>query len=106
MRLILSLAIFFAWISLSSVALADAVVVVKLRDSAGKPAEGKVTLTLKEKTYSCQTQQGTCSMSDVPGGTYQVSVQPASGSHAPTRQVMIPPSGKVELYVASEGTKS
>jgi hypothetical protein len=106
MRQVLSLAILFTGFFFSSVAFADAVVVVKLRDSAGKPVEGKVTLTLKEKTYSCQTQQGTCTINDVPGGTYQVAAQPASGSRAPTRQVMIPPSGKVELYVSSERTKA
>jgi hypothetical protein len=89
-------------------ALADALVIVVLRDSAGKTAEGKVILSADDKgvKYSCQTQKGKCSMAAVPGGSYKVTVEPTKGSAPPARKVMIPPSGKVELYVASEGTKT
>ena len=93
---------------LAATAFADALVVVVLRDSGGKPAEGKVTLAASDNgvKYTCQTRKGRCSMAQVPGGSYQVTVEPVKGSAPPARKVMIPPLGKVELYVASEGTKT
>ncbi|MBN1652707.1 MAG: hypothetical protein JXA30_02915 [Deltaproteobacteria bacterium] len=107
MRLILSIFIMAASIALTTTVFADALVVVTLRDSKGKPVEGKVTLIAKDKSkiYGCQTQKGSCDISDVPGGSYQVNVQLANGSAPPLREVMIPPSGKVELYVSAERPK-
>ncbi len=92
----------------AATALADALVIVVLRDSAGKPAEGKVVLTASEKgaKYSCQAKKGKCSMAKVPGGSYEVTVELTKGNAPPARKVMIPPSGKVELYVSTQGTKT
>ncbi len=103
MRRVTALAVVFAWLLSAGIALADALVVVKLRDSDGKPAEGKVTLVPvgKGEKHSCKTSEGTCRISGVPGGSYKVTVKPASGTPPPSRKAMIPPSGKVELFVST-----
>lgn len=88
----------------ATVALADAVVTVNVRDGAGQPADGKVTLTADAggQTYSCQTQNGTCQIPKVPGGNYKASVVPNGSTQATApRGVMIPPSGKVSLIVST-----
>lgn len=89
---------------LASVAFADAAVTVNVRDAAGRPADGKVTLTadVGGQVFSCQTQNGTCQIPKVPGGNYKASVVP-NGSTQPTapRGVMIPPVGKVSLIVST-----
>jgi len=92
-----------SWLFLFNIASAEALVVVKLRDPDGNPAEGTVTLKAsgKEGEYKCKTSKGACNISGVPGGTYNVIVVPASGSSPPPRKVMIPPSGKVELFVST-----
>ena len=95
----------FAWLFLVSIASADAVVVVKLRDPDGNPADGKVTLKAvgKKGEHKCQTSKGMCQISGVPGGKYMVVVVPDSGSAPSPRKAMIPPSGKVELFVSTGG---
>lgn len=89
---------------LVSVVMADALVVVNVRNGAGEPADGKVTLVAQAggKTCSCQTREGKCEIPAVVGGNYTVSVVP-NGSDQPTapRAVMIPPSGKVSLIVST-----
>ncbi len=89
---------------LSSVALADAVVTVNVRDAGGRPADGKVTLTADAggQVFSCQTQNGTCQIPKVPGGNYKASVVPNGSTQATApRGVMIPPVGKVSLIVST-----
>lgn len=88
----------------ATVALADAVVTVNVRDAAGQPADGKVTLTadVGGQTYSCQTNKGTCQIPTVPGGNYKASVVPHGSNQATApRGVMIPPAGKVSLIVST-----
>jgi hypothetical protein len=105
-RPVLVAALSIALVFITGVALADALVVVSLRGSDGKPVEGSVTLTAvsgKGEPRSCHTQQGTCRIAGVPGGLYTVTVKPASGSPPPPRKAMIPPSGKVDLFVSTGG---
>ena len=85
----------------SSVAFADALVVVQLRGD--DPPEGRVTLTARqgEGTFSCQTEGGTCRIDGVPGGSYSVRFRPDEGPAAAATQAMIPPSGTVTLHVAT-----
>lgn len=88
----------------ASVAFADAAVTVNVRDAAGQPADGKVTLTadVGGQVYSCQTQQGTCQIPNVRGGNYKASVVPNGSTQATApRGVMIPPAGKVSLIVST-----
>ncbi len=84
-----------------AVALADALVVVRLRGE--DPSEGTVTLTARqgESTYSCHTHEGTCRMDEVPGGSYSVRFQPDEGDPGPVSHAMIPPTGTVTLHVAT-----
>lgn len=91
-------------LAVSSVALADALVVVNVRGENGAPADGQVTLTAEAggQTYSCQTQAGKCELPKVPGGSYKASVVPRGSNLAtPPRAVMIPPAGKVSLIVST-----
>jgi hypothetical protein len=80
-----------------SVARADALVVVRVTGAS----EGRVTLTRPGgPSYSCQTQNRTCRINGVPGGTYQASFAPATGRPVVQRQpVMIPPSGTATVVV-------
>jgi hypothetical protein len=86
--------------TLSAPALADAKVVVELKDKAGAPADGTVELKKGGETkHSCTTQAARCELSGVPGGMYTVEVkQPGKPSPKP-KEVMIPPSGEVKLIV-------
>ena len=87
-----------------SVAFADALVVVNVRDASGRPVDGTVTLTaeLGGQAYTCQTHAGACEIPKVPGGSYKASVVPTGSSQAtPPRAVMIPPTGKVSLIVST-----
>ncbi len=87
----------------ASVAAADAVVVVHVRDPQAHPAEGRITLTPKGggASHSCTTHAGTCRIAGVPGGQYQATLVPTHGTAPPARTVMIPPSGTVTLIVSS-----
>jgi len=87
----------------ASSASADAEVTVQLRDAAGKPADGDVSLVDKAGAVkaSCSTTAGKCQMSGVAGGSYTVKVAPKKGKPPKPRKVMIPPSGKVSLIVSA-----
>jgi hypothetical protein len=82
---------------------AEAVVVVKVRTPAGKAAEGRVTLVPRGdgERHSCTTKGGTCRMEGVPGGSYEVRLDPAEGQAPSPRRVMIPPSGEATLIVST-----
>lgn len=84
---------------------AEAVVVVQVRTPDGEVANGKVTLERRgdERRYSCTTEEGNCRITGVPGGRYQVLLEPEEGESPPPRNVMIPPSGKVTLIVSTGG---
>lgn len=84
----------------SSVAMADALVHVKVR---GTQSEGRVTLTPAGggQTYSCETTDQECRIDAVPGGRYRVTFQPESGAAARPTHAMIPPTGTVTLFVSA-----
>jgi hypothetical protein len=92
-------------LALAQTAFADAQVTVELKDKAGKPTDGEVSLHAKsgprasEKVASCVTQAGRCEMANVPGGLYEAHVKPKSGPEPKPRVVMIPPEGKTTLIV-------
>ncbi len=91
-----------AWSVAPQSASAQALVIVKVRDSGDKPVDGKVTLESKDKksTYTCQTSSGTCKIENVAGGLHVVTFNPKAGKPSNPRNVMIPPQGKVTLFVA------
>jgi hypothetical protein len=84
-------------------ALAEARVEVQLKDAEGKPAEGVVSLHAKDgaKIASCKTSRGKCEMTGVPGGNYEVRVQPDKGEAPKPRSAMIPPEGTAKLIVST-----
>src|SRR5688572_14460066 len=83
----------------TSLALAQARVVVEVRNPGGIIADGELTLTAVSggATFSCRTVAGTCELSDVPGGQYTATLRPANGNPPAPRTVVIPPSGRVTL---------
>lgn len=89
--------------ALSGVALAQAKVVVELKDAAGKPTDGEVSLHNKagEKVAACKTDAGTCEMPGVAGGNYEVRVVPVKGAAPKPRSAMIPPEGTATLIVST-----
>jgi len=93
-----------AWVALlGGTALAEARVAVELKDAAGKPADGEVSLHQKtgEKVAACKTTAGKCEMAGVPGGNYEVRVAPAKGAAPKPRSAMIPPEGTATLIVST-----
>lgn len=84
-------------------AFADAKVVVELKDAAGKPADGEVSLHKKtgEKIATCKTAAGKCEMAGVAGGNYEVRVVPEKGAAPKPRSAMIPPEGTATLIVST-----
>jgi hypothetical protein len=84
-------------------AAADALVVVKLKDGSGLPADGTVILLdgSSKTVASCEAKKGSCEMKNVAGGSYTVTVKPVKGDAPKPRKVMIPPTGKVTLVVTS-----
>jgi hypothetical protein len=85
----------------TATALADALVVVRVQGE-GAP-EGRVTLTARRggRTYSCETEEHTCRINGVPGGSYRVEFAPSEGETPPPRTAMIPPAGTVTLVVSA-----
>lgn len=82
---------------------AQASVHVQVRTPNGKSADGKVILEghAGGHRYSCTTAAGACRIDGVPGGSYEVRLQPKKGHAPPPREVMIPPSGEVTLIVST-----
>jgi hypothetical protein len=95
---------FIAFISLTWAlalpALADAKVVVELKDKDGAPTDGTVELKKGGETkHTCTTQAARCEIAGVPGGMYTVEVKQAGKPSPKPKEVMIPPSGEVKLIV-------
>lgn len=90
-------------VALAGPALAEATVVVELKDASGKAAEGEVGLYTKagEKVATCTTRAGRCEMAGVAGGSYEVRVVPAAGKPPKPRSAMIPPDGTATLIVST-----
>lgn len=82
-----------------NVAHAEASVLVKLRGEG----DGEVQLVPAAggQAYSCKTSGGSCRIDGVPGGQYVVKFKPGEGKAPGDRSAMIPPSGTVELFVAT-----
>ncbi|HEX2675435.1 MAG TPA: hypothetical protein VHM19_02315 [Polyangiales bacterium] len=97
----LSLVVSASWPA--SLAFAEALVSVQLKDPQGKPADGKVELSdaAGKVVATCDAHGGQCEMKDVPGGLLTVTVKPEKGAAPKPKKVMIPPSGKVSLVVAT-----
>jgi hypothetical protein len=75
----------------AALALAEPEVIVYVRRS-GEPIEATVAVTDDEgHAVSCETENGQCSLSGL---------APGSGRRAESRPVVIPPDGKVSLFVA------
>lgn len=87
----------------AAVALADALVLVKVRGEGA--SDGRVTLTPVADDggdpRSCVTEDGECRIDGVPGGSYRVEFEPDQGDAPPPRTAMIPPSGTVTLFVSA-----
>lgn len=99
-----ALALLLSLASITSVALADALVNVQVRSEGGAPVDGVVVLRSRanaETTYQCTTSQGDCHMDNVPGGQYTATFTPTGGASQAPRTVMIPPAGTVSLRVAA-----
>lgn len=100
--MLLLAAAFLAAPLVPSMARADAVVVVQVRDAQGRPAEGTVTLASGGRSFQCTTTSGSCTLSGVPGGMFSVTVTPrGGGASPPPTTAMIPPSGRVSLIVST-----
>ena len=86
---------------------AQALVIVKVRASGDQTVDGKVSLQTKDgkSSYSCQTSGGTCKIENVGGGLHVVTFTPQKGAASKPRNVMIPPQGKVTLFVAPGRTE-
>jgi hypothetical protein len=88
----------------ASLALADALVVVTVKDG-NQPvaADGQVTLEPRGegRSYACTTASGVCRINGVAGGLYRVRFTPRGGTPTALRTVMIPSEGTVQLNVAA-----
>ncbi len=88
----------------STVAFADALVHVQVRNPSNEPVDGSVTLRPRaggDQTYRCQTEGGDCDIHGVPPGLYTVTFAPPSGEATPPRNVVVP-EGRVTLRVAAQ----
>jgi hypothetical protein len=84
----------------ATVALAEPEVIVYVRRS-GEPIEATVTVTDDEgHAVSCETENGQCSLSGLASGRHLVVAVDRSGRRAESQPVVIPPDGKVSLFVA------
>ncbi len=83
----------------AAAALAEPVVIVYVR-RAGEVAEATVVVTDDDgNTASCDTQNGSCSLTGLAPGRHVVVARAADGRRAESRPVVIPPDGKVSLFV-------
>jgi hypothetical protein len=87
---------------LPATALANALVVVRVRGPEGTP-EGRVVLKSRDggREFSCQTHELTCRIDHVPGGRYSVHFEPRGGRGTRPKPAMIPPEGTATLFVSA-----
>jgi hypothetical protein len=81
---------------------ADAVVNVKVRSGDNRPVDGRVQLSGDGGTFTCTTNQGSCTLRGVPGGRYIAVFTPKSGKATAPKSVMIPPDGQADLHIAAK----
>jgi hypothetical protein len=80
-------------------ALAEPTVIVYVR-RAGEPVDATVTVTDDQgNTATCETENGSCSLDGLAPGRHTVVAQARDGQRAQSRPVLIPPDGKVSLFV-------
>lgn len=89
------------FLSLPSIAYADATVVVEVKRPDGSAADGVVQLTQGASRLRCTTTKGRCEIKGVAGGVYTVELEQAGRPASRPKTVMIPPSGEVKLIVAA-----
>lgn len=98
-----ALALVAAWaiLGVAAPALADPIVVVYVRRQGTQVADAEVILRDADGVIgTCRTTGGTCEIRGVPPGRATVSARDAQGNETPGRPVMIPPDGRVSLFVA------
>lgn len=82
-----------------TVALADATVVTYVRRN-GTPSDAEVFLVDESgHVVTCRTVDGSCRLDALPGGRYSVYAETRAGERTPSRSVVIPPDGKVSLFI-------
>lgn len=92
-----------AMVSLPTVASAEATVQVQVRSADGEVVDGTVTLRgAEDRTYSCTTEDGRCTLEDVVGGLYVVTLVRTTGPSPDPRTVMIAPTGSVDLHISAD----
>jgi hypothetical protein len=97
----LSLAAVVAILGFAAPALAEPVIVVHLRGSGNSVTEAEVILRDADGIVgSCRTTGGTCEITGARPGRATVSARLPQGDETPGRSVLIPPDGKVSLFVA------
>lgn len=88
-------------VAIPSTAMADPIVVVHVRRHGSQPADATVVLRDADGVVgTCRTVESTCEIRGVPPGLHTVSAQDDQGNETPGRPVMIPPDGRVSLFVA------
>ena len=88
-------------LAIAAPALAEPIVVVHVRRQGTQVADAEVILRDADGVVgSCRTTAGTCEIRGVPPGRATVSARDAEGNETPGRPVMIPPAGRVSLFVA------
>jgi len=93
--------LFVAIVAIAGSALAEPVVVVHVRRGGTEAADAEVVLRDADGIVgSCRTSRGTCEIRGVPPGRATVSARDEQGNETPGRPVLIPPDGKVSLFVA------
>lgn len=98
-RLILLIVLLLAVLPVS-VALAEALVVVRVHAADDRPVAGRVVLSQQGGAeHSCTVEAGGCRIDGVPGGRYVARFHPAEGPVWAPQTVMIPPEGTVELTI-------
>ena len=84
----------------AAVALAEPEVIVYVR-RGGEPVEATVTVTDDQgRAVSCETENGQCTLAGLAPGRHLVVAVDRQGRRAESRPVLIPPDGKVSLFVA------
>ncbi|MEM6961188.1 MAG: hypothetical protein AAF550_05530 [Myxococcota bacterium] len=90
----------FAIVVPSSVAQADAQVLVSVQTATGEAPNGRLVLepSAGGSVSSCEVRQGSCTI-ELEGGQYSARFEPEHGIAWTRQPVVIPPSGSVQLTV-------
>ncbi len=83
-----------------TLALAQASVQFRITDSAGRPLDGRVTMTGQPGTLGCSTTASRCTVVAT-AGTYTVTVAPVREAAPAPRTLVVPPSGALTVAFAT-----